>query len=378
MTASPPRSGNRAARLAGFMLACGLLFVTANQVQHFVAAHRGTPLYVLSVFLVIPTGILGLAAAYLFEASFLGWSQSSLRALWKAPASVRLDVVCMTMTLLPYRVPGYLLSLGLLFAIDQHFEQSANISVTRFLPTWGLQAASLLLLQSFVSYWIHRLQHTVPALWALHQFHHSADRMAVITAVRETELAKGFEIGVLVICLTLLSEPVAPKPETGSALYVIVLIYIAFRAFIRVNQYLVHSNLTTDYGWIGRWLLVSPRMHRLHHATDPKYYNTNFTFDLVLWDRLFGSYAACDAETVGKLALGLNDSPFNTGPALKDVFRDYVITPYVVLWRELRRGFAAWRPMRLTSVDRTSRAASPSDLPEAHAVKYRAGAGPSP
>jgi sterol desaturase/sphingolipid hydroxylase (fatty acid hydroxylase superfamily) len=353
MTPLPAHSINRAARLLGFMLACGLLLVTANQVQHFAAAHRGTPLFLLSVFLVVPTGILGLAAGYLFEASLLGWSRSSLRALWHAPASVRLDAVCMTMTLLPFKLPSYLLSLGLLFVIDKHFEQSAHVSMTRFLPTWGIQAASLLLLQSFVSYWVHRLQHTIPALWALHQFHHSADRMSIMTAVRETELAKGFEIGILVIFLTLLSEPIAPRPGAGSPLFVIVLIYIAYRSFIRVNQYLVHSNLTTGYGWIGRWLLVSPRMHRLHHATEPKYYNKNFTFDLVLWDRLFGSYATCDAEAVGRLALGLNDSPFNTGPALKNVFRDYFLTPYVVLWRELRKGVGAWRPMRPTSAIRS-------------------------
>lgn len=336
----------RVAQFFGFLLACGLLFVTANQVQHFAAAHRSSPLILLSFFLVIPTGILGLAAGYLFEASLLGWSRSSLKALRHASASVRLDVLCMTLNLLPYKLPSYLLSLGLLFAIDKHFEQSANISMTHFLPTWAMQAVSLLLLQSFVSYWVHRLQHTIPALWALHQFHHSADRMSIMTAVRETELAKGFETAILVMFLMLLSEPSAPRPDAGSPLFVVVLIYFAYRSFIRVNQYLVHSNLTTDYGWIGRWLLVSPRMHRLHHATDPKYYNKNFTFDLVLWDRLFGSYATCEAGAIRGIALGLNNNPFNTGPSLKQVFADYFLKTFLVLWRELRTGLAAWRPMR--------------------------------
>jgi len=112
----------------------------------------------------------------------------------------------------------------------------------------------------------------------------------------------------------LLSEPSAPRPDAGSPLFVVVLIYFAYRSFIRVNQYLVHSNLTTDYGWIGRWLLVSPRMHRLHHATDPKYYNKNFTFDLVLWDRLFGSYGNLRSRSDPRHSAGAQQQPLQYRP----------------------------------------------------------------
>ncbi len=125
------------------------------------------------------------------------------------------------------------------------------------------------------------------------------------------------------------------------------MVYFLYRTFQRVNQYLVHSNLTTDYGWVGRWLLVSPRMHRLHHATSGSYFNKNFTFDLVIWDRLFGTYAACEEQALPALSLGVSDSPFNSGRSIKSVLRDYFVTSYVVFWRALRQGGRVWVPERL-------------------------------
>jgi sterol desaturase/sphingolipid hydroxylase (fatty acid hydroxylase superfamily) len=335
------------ARSACLLLACALLIVPAAAVvQRFADAHRTVPLHLLaSVLLLVPAGLLTLVAAYLLEASFVGWPKSSLRTLRHASASVRLDVLCMAMFLLPYRLPAYVLSLGLLYIIDRHVVQSKNV-LTHMLPTWGVQAGCILLLVSFVSYWVHRLEHAIPALWALHKFHHSADRLSIMTAVRQTALTRALDQFVLALFLVLLTEPVAPKPAPGSPWFIIVVVYSLYRTFIRVNQYLVHSNLTTDYGWVGRWLLVSPRMHRLHHATNPEYYNKNFTFDLVLWDRLFGTYAACDAASLGGISLGLDHGPFNSGHSVGAVLRDYFLTTYVVFWRELMKGSAAWLPAR--------------------------------
>jgi sterol desaturase/sphingolipid hydroxylase (fatty acid hydroxylase superfamily) len=285
---------------------------------------------------------------------------------------VKLDALSIAMTLLPLGRFGYILSLGLLFAIDTHSTQLASISLTRFVPLWGLQVTCLLLFQSFVSYWIHRLEHSVPALWSLHKFHHSADRMSIMNAERRTQLTKGVEEALLFIPLALLSNPTAPKPGMGSAAFAIVLIYVAFRTFTSFNMYLCHSNLTTGYGWIGRWLLVSPRMHRLHHALSPNYHHSNFTFDLVIWDRLFGTYATCDAASAAQMPLGLDDNPFNSRSSIAGVLRDYFVTSYVVCWRELRTGGRAWRPARISREQRsvethpefwTARARDPDKLP---------------
>jgi sterol desaturase/sphingolipid hydroxylase (fatty acid hydroxylase superfamily) len=39
-----------------------------------------------------------------------------------------------------------------------------------------------------------------------------------------------------------------------------------------------------------RLFLVTPDMHRVHHSVIPRETNSNFGFNLPLWDRLFGTY----------------------------------------------------------------------------------------
>jgi sterol desaturase/sphingolipid hydroxylase (fatty acid hydroxylase superfamily) len=334
----------------GFTFVCGLIVLPLgrSQLQSFISAHPGVPMYVwVALMLAIPGNLVSLVAAFLFEWLLIGWSRSSLKTLWEARASVRLDALSMAMTLLPIGRVGYILSLGLLFVIDTHSLHSANFSIARFLPAWGIQITFLVLCQSCISYWMHRLEHTIPALWALHKFHHSADRMSILNSERRTQLAKGVEEGMLLIPLMLLSGPTAAKPTLGSLSFAIVVIYAVFRTFTSINMYLCHSNLGTDYGWIGRWLLVSPRMHRLHHAESREYHDKNFTFDFVIWDRLFGTYATCDAATLADIPLGLEDNPFNTAGSIRGVLRNYFLTPYLVFWYELRKGFKAWLPERL-------------------------------
>jgi sterol desaturase/sphingolipid hydroxylase (fatty acid hydroxylase superfamily) len=329
---------------------CGLILLPAarGHLEHFISQHRGVPMYVLlALLLAIPAKIVTLVTAFLFELLLVGWSRSSLKTLWEARASVKLDALSIAMSLLPLGRLGYILSLGLLFAIDTHSVRTENISLTHFLPLWGVQVTILILFHSFFAYWMHRLEHAIPALWALHKFHHSADRMSIFTSERRTVLTKGVEEALLFIPLILLSDPTAPKPVMGSLAFVMVGIYAAFRIFTGFNMYLCHSNLTTDYGWIGRWLLVSPRMHRLHHAASRDYHDKNFTFDLVIWDRLFGTYATCDASAIADIPLGLDDNPFNTRASVVGVLRNYFLTPYWVFWQELRKGFKAWLPARL-------------------------------
>ena len=334
-----------------FLFALALLAITGSaQLQEFVGVHGGARSHVLlALLLAIPAGLVTLASAYLIEGLVVGWRCSSLRMLGEPSGSVRLDVLAVVLDLLSLRRLGYILSLGLLYVVETHSTQAATVLQARYLPFWGIQVVCLLLLASFVNYWVHRLEHTIPVLWALHKFHHSADRMSILTSHRQTELTKRVEQileALPFLLFAVASEPTVPKPDAASALFPVVVIYFLYRTFIRVNQYLVHSNLTTDYGWIGRWLLVSPRMHRLHHAKAPEYHDKNFTFDLVIWDRLFGTYATCDAAEIGAVSLGLDDNPFNGSCKINSVLRDYFLTSYLVFWRALRNGVKAWMPPR--------------------------------
>jgi sterol desaturase/sphingolipid hydroxylase (fatty acid hydroxylase superfamily) len=339
----------RLAWVLAFVIVCGMLVASGSaQLHRFVSAHATTSLFLaLSFFWAIPTSLITLMAGYQIEWLLLGWSRSSLKVLWEGRASVRLDALSIAMNLLPHKLLGYVLSLGLLYVIDTHADRAGGISMLHYLPGWGTQLACVLLFQSFISYWLHRAEHSIPALWALHKFHHSADRMSILTSERQTDLTKGVEATFRFLPFALVAESGIARPMPANAALILVAAYFLYRTFLRVNGYLVHSNLSTDYGWIGRWLLVSPRMHRLHHAASPEYHNKNFTFDFVLWDRLFGTYATCKSSAVESIALGLDDNPFNGDRTAAAILRSYFVTPYVIFLGALRAGFTAWLPCRI-------------------------------
>jgi sterol desaturase/sphingolipid hydroxylase (fatty acid hydroxylase superfamily) len=336
-----------------FAFACALVLVVSGygHLQAFVNSHHELTRFLLLAFLLtVPARLIALFAAYLIDLLLVGWERSSVRLLWRPEASVRLDIISiLVMLLLPQRQLGWLLSFGLLYLLDVFLTRHLDISLTGLLPFWALQILALTLLQSFLRYWLHRLQHSIPALWALHKFHHSADRMTLLTSSRNTQFGKAVESGLVFLPAALLTHPTAAVPAFGSAAFIGVAIIFTYHSFIIMNGYLCHSNLGTDYGWMGRWLVVSPRMHRLHHATRPEFHNRNFSNDLVIWDRLFGTYVTCDAADVAMMPIGLDDNPFNRQATFAGALREYFLTTFVVFWRELRRGLQALVPARLTT-----------------------------
>jgi sterol desaturase/sphingolipid hydroxylase (fatty acid hydroxylase superfamily) len=68
-----------------------------------------------------------------------------------------------------------------------------------------------------------------------------------------------------------------------------------------------HSNLHLMPG-ADRWLrlaTVTPEMHRVHHSTLMAETNSNFGFNLSLWDRMFGTYRAAAAGDQARMPIGL-------------------------------------------------------------------------
>ncbi|HMA52249.1 MAG TPA: hypothetical protein VKP60_20965, partial [Magnetospirillaceae bacterium] len=65
---------------------------------------------------------------------------------------------------------------------------------------------------------------------------------------------------------------------------------------------------TSDWGWFGRWVLVSPLHHRLHHSRNPDDYGANFGTMLV-WDHLFGTFRQ---PTSDAFPLGVDEPAYRT------------------------------------------------------------------
>ena len=56
-----------------------------------------------------------------------------------------------------------------------------------------------------------------------------------------------------------------------------------------------------------RWLLVTPDMHRVHHSVAADEANSNFGFNLSLWDRLFGTYREPAPRRARGMTIGIDD-----------------------------------------------------------------------
>jgi len=140
-----------------------------------------------------------------------------------------------------------------------------------------------LVFYDFCYYWLHRAGHRVAVLWAAHAVHHQSEDYNLSTALRQT--SSGFLLGWLFyLPMAVLGVP----PLVFGVVALVDLLY----------QYWVHTQQIGKLGWFDRWF-CSPSNHRVHHAVNTRYLDKNYGGILILWDRLFGTFAEeDDAEKV--------------------------------------------------------------------------------
>ena len=144
-------------------------------------------------------------------------------------------------------------------------------------PAWVRILVAVLALD-FVSYAWHRANHRIPLLWRLHQVHHSDVSFTVSTAVRfhPGELLLSLPIRLLAVVLI------------GAPAMAVVVFEVIF-AFANLFE---HGNIGLPLRFEQRvaGLLVTPALHRRHHASRRPELDSNFGTILTLWDRLLGTY----------------------------------------------------------------------------------------
>lgn len=143
-------------------------------------------------------------------------------------------------------------------------------STWQFWALWG----ALLVLEDFTFYWFHRASHRWGLFWASHVTHHSSPQFNFSTALRQSWVP--FHTFVFWLPLPLLGfDPLM--------VITMQLLNLAWQAFLH----------TTAAPWPRPWrgLLNSPAYHRVHHASNPHLVDRNFGGILIVWDRLFGTFA---------------------------------------------------------------------------------------
>ncbi|HWH71229.1 MAG TPA: sterol desaturase family protein [Candidatus Sulfotelmatobacter sp.] len=141
----------------------------------------------------------------------------------------------------------------------------------------GLETLLGILLLDYTLYWWHVATHKVPFLWRFHQPHHVDLDLDATTALRfhfgELVLSVGWRAGQVVL--------IGISPRALSLWSTALLMEILFH----------HSNAALPLG-LERWLnkiLVTPRMHGIHHSIVREETDSNWSSGLTLWDWLHGT-----------------------------------------------------------------------------------------
>jgi sterol desaturase/sphingolipid hydroxylase (fatty acid hydroxylase superfamily) len=145
------------------------------------------------------------------------------------------------------------------------------------LPFW-LSLVIAVTLMDMVIYLQHVMVHAIPTLWRLHRVHH---------ADPDYDLTTGARFHPIEILLSMVI-----KIATIAALGPPVIAVLIFEVILNGMAMFNHGNvsLPKPLDRLLRWLLVTPDMHRVHHSVIAGETNSNFGFNLSIWDRLMGTY----------------------------------------------------------------------------------------
>jgi sterol desaturase/sphingolipid hydroxylase (fatty acid hydroxylase superfamily) len=139
-----------------------------------------------------------------------------------------------------------------------------------------------LLLFELAGYAYHRLAHGVPALWRLHEIHHSSETMDWLASFRQHPLE--------ILLLTLAQN--APLVLLGVPLGAHATVLIA----LKLATVFVHANVRLPIGPL-RFLVPTPQFHHRHHQRGGPV--ANFASFLPLLDVVFGSYSGATSRVFG-------------------------------------------------------------------------------
>ncbi len=143
-------------------------------------------------------------------------------------------------------------------------------------PITGWSLLLCLVLADFAYYWEHRAMHTFGIGWATHSVHHSSPHFNISVAYRFGPLD-----GILPILFHL------PLAFLGFHPFLIFLCEMA----VQLYQTALHTEAVKR---LPRWfeaVMNTPSHHRVHHGSNPQYLDKNYAGILIIWDKMFGSFA---------------------------------------------------------------------------------------
>lgn len=184
-----------------------------------------------------------------------------------------------------YRVPFFI------FIANRLISRVISVAAVAFCI--GLFEKFAIFKTSFTWYWFiygyivwelahfvyHFLAHKVRILWCLHSTHHAPEQMNLSVTYAHFFLEAPYADFIRTsICILLGVNP--------PLLFFIMFIDGTWGGFIHVGENIIKNG---RLGFLNR-IILTPSHHRVHHAKNVQYMDTNFCNLLNIWDRAFGTY----------------------------------------------------------------------------------------
>jgi len=161
------------------------------------------------------------------------------------------------------------------------------------LPFWVGVVIALVILD-FTIWAQHVFFHAVPVFWRLHRMHHADLDFDVTTGLRFHPIEILLSFGIKAGAIVLIGAPA--------------IAVLTFEIILSSLALFNHSNarLPSGIDRVLRWFIVTPDYHRVHHSWYPDETNSNYGFNLSLWDRLFRTYRPQPRDGHEQMTIGLN------------------------------------------------------------------------
>ena len=170
--------------------------------------------------------------------------------------------------------------------------QFAPVTIETNVWTLGI----CILLADFAYYWEHRFSHRVAVAWATHTVHHSSPHFNMSVAYRFGPLDALWPVFFSAPIVLLGFDPFA---------------VLFAEAFVLLYQTVLHTEVIGKLPKPIEAVFNTPSHHRVHHGANPEYIDKNYGGMLIVWDRLFGTFAEEREEVVFGLTKPLNSvNPF--------------------------------------------------------------------
>lgn len=238
--------------------------------------------------------ISSIISVFCLELIIIGWKNSSIKRLFKFDKSIQNDLYYTLLDIFNiYNIIAFIITLGFFYILSSILQKNIHFNLISYIKNPFLQFVIIYLLIDLKNYTVHFVFHRYYSLWKIHEFHHSATKMNILTSYRNHFFVKGISSIFDVLFLVVIGAPL--------------LTFLSLQILQEIHRLIIHSSIKSNWGIIGKYILVSPLAHQVHHSINPVQANKNFGSTFIFWDKIFRTYyTPCEV-----IEYGLPNNPYN-------------------------------------------------------------------